>query len=365
MLSAIIAVAVIGADQQAEPLFPRLFPRPTGNNALEYYVRAADYAKVNGLDQWIPTSNGDDMYDGRLEHEERVAEGTKTVLDLIRLGNQRPLSLPDTELMMSAFQDIKHISKLAMFYSRVQFARGNPDEATDALLALFGITDNLRGSGGTDLYLIAIAVDSIACAGFHLAYTSISLNGAEQILEELELYDPSIGAGHWSREIALIDRGFGSSVYDYDAEEWAKIRPTAQLLAGTVADIFATDEKYWMGMSTEITKHLPKKIESSGLPDEYAAQRFIRSTVANRTLRRLVRLHAHIAKFRWEHGFLPRSLDDLPEDARFDPAANQPFVYQLFSEAAYDLYSPGNAYHGKIQLKNFGSDRLFGDPGPP
>ena len=37
MFSAILLVAAIGANQQQEPLFPRLFPSPTGNNALEKY----------------------------------------------------------------------------------------------------------------------------------------------------------------------------------------------------------------------------------------------------------------------------------------------------------------------------------------
>ena len=79
----------------------------------------------------------------------------------------------------------------------------------------------------------------------------------------------------------------------------------------------------------------------------------------------LVRLHAHIAKYRWESGELPMSLDFLPEEERVDPAAGQPYIYQRFSEAAYDLYSPGDSYWGPIRLIVTRDTMLRGNPGPP
>lgn len=366
MFSAIILVAAIGAGQQYEPLFPRLFPNPTSQNALEFYVRAADMASELRLEIWNPYLAETKNIPDRLEYEERMAPAIKRVLDLVRVGNQFPLRLPADQEPILALAGIKIVAKLALQYSRVQFVRGNPDEATDALLLLTEMSARLHGSGGAIQLLVAKIIDSIAFAGFHSAYTSISLNGANEILSRLELHDIGQVAGHWIRDIARVDDAVKAGDEQYDAKVWGEARPKALVIASKLEDVFAVDEGQWMALSTSLTKNeVPIAGEEVQPLDAPMAQTLVRVVVRNRTQRRLLRAHAHIAKYRWESGALPESLSDLPEEARFDPAAGQPFVYQRFSEAAYDLYSPGNQYHGTIRLLNYAMDMLRGNPGPP
>ncbi len=366
MFSAILLVAAIGANQQPEPLFPRLFPNPTGQNALEYYVRAADIARAARLDLWGPHLAEKPNAPERLEYEERMAPVTARVLDLVRVGNQFPVILPAGGEPHAAYTGIRLIARLARQYSRVQFVRGNPDRATDALLLLTEMSDRLHGSGGVIPLWVARAIDSVAFGGFHSAYTSISLDGANDILRRLDLHDPSLVEGYWNREIAKIDDAVAAGDPQYDAKAWAKARPKALLIATSLADVFAAEESLWMTLSTSLTKNeAPIAAESRQWLDAVTAQTLVRAFVANQTQRRLMRVHAHIAKYRWESGALPESLQDLPEEAQFDPAAGQPYVYQRFSEAAYDLYSPGNPFYGPISLLIKGMDMPRANPGPP
>ena len=366
MFSAIILVAAIGANHQQEPLFPRLFPNPTGQNALEYYVRAADIAREARLNLWSPYLAETRNIPNRLEYEERMAAPTKRILDLVRAGNQFSLVLPEGKNSILAYSGLKVIAKLAQQYSRVQFVRGNPNQGIDTLLLVTEMSDKLYGAGGIIPYLTAIAIDSIAFRGLHSAYTSISLNGAQQILGRLDVLDPHLIADLWQREIAATDSAVRSGEEGYDVDAWAALRPKAQLLTTRLADLFANDEGQWMNLSTDLTRSEQKQLSQvRAVPDAYTAQRLVRTTVVNRTMRRLVRLHAHVAKYRWESGQLPMSLDFLSEEERVDPAAGQPYVYQRFSEAAYDLYSPGDQYWGPIRLRVTRDTMLRGNPGPP
>ena len=116
--------------------------------------------------------------------------------------------------------------------------------------------------------------------------------------------------------------------------------------------VFSLPEHKW---TDELGRLRPDKISGDpdviALLDSWKPQNIMQSTVASRTKRRLLRVHALIAKARGERGFLPISLDALPEEARLDPTSGGPYAYVKNSPSGYDLYSPGNRYWGDIRLK--------------
>jgi len=158
----------------------------------------------------------------------------------------------------------------------------------------------------------------------------------------------------------MIDR----SDLTFDSNTLAMEKSRAELLSAELHEIFRSDERSWLSMVSRLDKYSVEE-QSLYMLDASTAMTLVRSTIANRTQRRLLLLHAMIAKYRWENGKLPASLSEISEEIVTDPANGQAFVYSKFSPAAYDLYSPGNSYYGPIRLQVYGIVMPRGTDGPP
>ena len=65
---------------------------------------------------------------------------------------------------------------------------------------------------------------------------------------------------------------------------------------------------------------------------------------------RLLRLHALIQSFKWQHGRLPRLITEAASAAEiFDPLTGEAFHYQPMP-SGYKLYSKGVSPTGEIEL---------------
>ena len=72
----------------------------------------------------------------------------------------------------------------------------------------------------------------------------------------------------------------------------------------------------------------------------------LNTTLQQRTRYRLLLIHSKVEQYRWEHGKLPASLEELKDlKTMYDPLSGENFVYELKenkSKLGYDLYSKGS-----------------------
>jgi len=125
---------------------------------------------------------------------------------------------------------------------------------------------------------------------------------------------------------------------------------------------FSGPEETWLpqdapgdSLFSDVTPRSPDDVESYfvqhwSLPEVTKPRRLAQALRA-RTLMRLLRLHATIIAYRWQHEVLPKSLIDLqlPSGYDFDPLSKRQFVYKLSGDG-YELYSVGSPFTGKIEL---------------
>ena len=72
--------------------------------------------------------------------------------------------------------------------------------------------------------------------------------------------------------------------------------------------------------------------------------------MGRRTQLRLFRASAAVMDFRWNHGYYPGSLEQLPDQTiTYDPLTNGPFEYER-TEASFRIYSRGTEDTGPIDL---------------
>ena len=356
------------AAQKAQPLFPRVFPAPTGQNALEFYVRANDLVTAYGQVLVTPSEvqgTGQTLLSIQVKRSSRTGE----ILSLVKRGNQFAATMPTTPAAQNVLPAIKNVSKALSQLARVQFANGLSNQATDTLLTILEMSDTLRGCTAILGLYVARASDSIALAVFHDNYMAISLPAAEQIIARIKIPDASVLERQWDTDSAEIERVMGEpkevaidklSAYtssdDLQGADFAMLRRqwqgVMQLGSAGLASLFSQPESTWTKAKGRLS---PDKLTSdpvlSNILTTYGPERRIEIAIIWREQRRLLRVHALIAKARWETGSLPETLADLPQEARTDPLTDGAYAYRRLTSAAYDLFSPGNRWFGDIRLK--------------
>jgi hypothetical protein len=254
-------------------------------------------------------------------------------------------------------------------YAQVQFAHGRPNEASDALLTAIEMSDRLAASGAQLTVLVARAVDGIALSAFNDNYTSIPLMAAEQILARVKVPDSGLLLEYWRSEASEVSRVLanpqGADSYRLSSLEGLEGMTRAELstlrtrwdaaaatgLAG-MQGLFSQPESTWTKDKGRLD---PSKLSAD--PNVLALmalldpKRLVETAILWRTQRRLLRVHALIAKSRWENGKLPASLNELSAEAKLDPTAGAPYAFNRLTSSAYDLYSAGNRWFGDIRLK--------------
>lgn len=363
-------VAGVDQDQESKPLFPRLFPNPTGQNALEYYVQASDLADVRGAELWNPPYDGD-RFGNIFPEAEEMARRTVDLLGLVRAGNKHPYIIPREGIGAGARTAVTKVARLLRQYAYVQFARGRPDAGTDVLLLLIEMSQGMYGAGAVRDDMHAWLLNLFAMGVFDGLYTSISLNGAEGILRRVPLPGMPIFGESWRKETARISAtiddpslwiytGFAGGIYEQMSAsdrveakaQWSRL---AQAVAADLAGFTIENESEWATMALRMKEYAAQVTAPlSPLVGLEALETVVLNDIQNRTTLRLLRVHALIATFRWRRGVLPLSLDELPAEAHFDPGTGKPYVYQRLTESAYDLYSVGSSWHGAIRLRDAG-----------
>jgi hypothetical protein len=370
MLNTLIVAAAPGVvpQQQSEPLFPQLFPAPTGQNALEFYVRAYDFARENNqrvVDAMELQESGATL----LALEERYSTRAGEVADLVKKGNRFVCVFPAGDAGIRAHVGAKEIAKVLMQYGQVLFTHGRPNDAVDVLLAAMGMADRISVSGAPLALLVARAVDSISLVDFHYNYNSLPLAAAQQILARVKVPDADLFITYAEERAASIARDLRDkrrwTESDFDATmfeelsdpELAELRAqwsmTSAKAVARMREILTLPESKWTEAKPSLST--PKLMDDPNVAVLFAAfnpDSLVQAAIMWRTQRRLLRVHALIAVAKWQSGGrLPTSLAELPDEARLDPTTGVPYAYVVLSPAGYDLYSPGKDYSGDIRLK--------------
>ncbi|MCH7903711.1 MAG: hypothetical protein IH944_03995 [Armatimonadetes bacterium] len=375
-MSALIVFMVLGLSQQRDV--------PDDLNAMVEYRRAADLLSQEPLASiYDAIAPGYESFD--LSARRRLTPRIVRVYEAVQSGNARPYAVSyvdpsDLGLGIVGLSQIKATAKALVNYSEVLMADGKPNKAFEVLVAVYIMAGKVGFSADIIHNLVGVAIQAIAVGPMDRNLQQLTLPAAEHILANVPLPESSndalkaliirSDANDRARTLSLISslyakrselikeltdelgRPPSSEEVDDRIRVYENVKLALELASQRALD--ATDvvdlpEDAWWQEASRLTKIEDEAADynefSFALP-----KAFIRVTLRNRTVARLLRLHAHIAKYYWTHGRLPTSLDQLgQDDAILDPVAGGRFEYELLGEK-YDLYSRGFGPYGPIHL---------------
>ncbi|MCH8977648.1 MAG: hypothetical protein IH945_00180 [Armatimonadetes bacterium] len=391
MFSAILLVVAIGANQQQEPLFPRLFPVPTGQNGMEEYVRAMDLSKqldieyarnmVYRLDQLYPI------------YEMQSEEFTKTarVLALVAIGNNKPffpVTSGDDFTMFPLQAGMKQLAKLLAQHAEVQFARGQVNQGFDTLLEGLALSERVKNSGGYMDRLVGDASNSILISTLDDHLHAMSLPAAEKVLARIP--PPVFPAKELPtlvrREMAQIRRRmllssegrlkamdlltgglaeFPPIEKKFILEAIQSFQTSGAELLHAAEDLASLPEIEWFRESNKLrVVNVENELAAATLSGDLHFQ-LAQRIALGRTVTRLLRLNAHVMRFRWLHDRYPTTLEELDVgDEADDPLSGQRFYYRPKIEG-FELYTLGNASIARTGMRLSGRIFTRNTLGPP
>lgn len=403
------------SSQQAPSLASRLVPNPSGKNGYEEYVYAADRVNTplwKAYDNWLAylsqtatdlNSNPPAMPDGitiqmsDLDVRRRVDNLFGSALNLVHEGNRKPVFDPRTEFtaetLLPELAVFKTVGRVISNRAHVDFSAGRATAATDALLDGLTFAWNLIGDS-IIAGLVGISIEAIMLSEFsdHLSqltpvetariesackamlgrpfYASAFYAHERKTLTEqidsflskpevLTVDGPdaltksaasAIGALSSVDKLALkasvvreLDKRFGASIARFSGPETAWIPKEIGDEPKPIVDDISVSNLTLAVTNSLVTKGMDRAIA--------------RSVGKARIQFRLLRLHARVINYRWQHNRLPSRLEDFADkDVAFDPIGGAPFHYDLIGED-YRLYSLGLPSLGKIELRYRSSGR--------
>lgn len=408
MIAALVTLSLAGLTWQTPPsLVQKHFSRPTGANAFEEYLAAADIvartdfrlyktwfdyraSKDRGSewDKVPPIPPGLSAESTPLDIRREVARRFGRVVDLIHAGNSKPAnpfrSTIDIDTTFEEYAQYKSAAWVLDCSAYVAFAEGASGRGVGILLDQLSFATAIS-SETLIAYLVGRAIQAVALARFETQLPLLSVADAARIERYckgyLEQPEPFIACVEGEKKFMLQSVAkvleSESGLLSFGAEEQklekalkalaaapADKQKVAQLLARklelayeAVLNRYRGPERDWIGkvesdqiVPTEIISHedLADYLVEVSMPVwDAAAQAALR----NRCQLRLLRLHAKIIEHRWRHERLPTRLGDaVSEEDILDPINGQQFQYEL-REGGYRLYSKGIAQTGEIELR--------------
>ncbi|MGV3618945.1 MAG: hypothetical protein ACO1SV_26765 [Fimbriimonas sp.] len=372
-------------------------PQTTGRNGYEEYVRAAALASHPDVEKWVYL----DLAGGKrapapkdlaadatvLERNRWVLDRLKPAFDLVRQGNGKPVSEPRAAIGLSTilpeFAPFSHLGRAFAGAAYAEYAAGQTARGTERLLDGLTFGDNVSRTGLLAAHLMGTMQMNVIFSAFEPRLPQLSqadcrrvIAGTTDLLERPSPY-PAILASE--REIylkALEGLVAGDSGSDEEGnyreitDRFKTLSPSqreevrriaaAKLRVHFEREIrkYRLPESQWPLIPAVDEADADEVVDSpQGLADHLVRQLTPSRTAIGvaslraRTQLRLLRLHARILAFRWEHERLPTRLRDVvsaPEE--IDPVNDEPFEYVVTPEG-YRLVSRGRAGLGEIALR--------------
>lgn len=401
-------VLTLTSMQPAPSLLKKHIPSPTGANAFEEYLQAADLvagSNVRVYKSWLDYRSavargfeweevprvppGLDLKSTPLDVRREVARRFGRVVDLVHAGNAKPAIPFRSHIDMdTAFDELTHYKTIGWVLdcaAYTAFAEGATGKAVGILLDQVSFATAISAETLIG-YLVGRAIQAVALARFEAQLSALSLSDAARIERYcgtyLEQPDPYIACLEGEKRFML--QGIPSMLEQPDTltlfgsdDDWSAKAQTAiknlskadrdraaRLIAERIERAYepliarfrGPESKWYTTSSAE--EVIPREITTiEDLADcivvlsmpiwDVATQTVLR----NRCQLRLLRLHCQVIAFRWKHERLPTKLAEaVPEAELADPLSGEAFQFEL-RDGGYRLYSKGIPATGEIELR--------------
>lgn len=325
------------------------------------------------------------------------------VVALIRSGNVKraydPRKTSESSDVYPEYPLFRDIGRVLSASAYVFFADGKTAEGTAILLDGLQFTQKWAATGRSAGYLVSRSTQGILLTEFDRLLEHLSEEDARQVLrfaqESLVQTEPFERAmennrrwlsdfqvdwlmnagdeesmeGELSRR--LRQRSPGDRRVIGERARSIAIRPIDELIA-----VLKKPEDAWAQFQQtelpEVDTGENRLATIDDLTDAVAESIYpwfmvtFESCMRSRVQLRLLRLHARVSIFRWEHRRLPNNLSDVapPAETR-DPFSGQLFEFLPTGKSSYRLYSRGFKRSGEIELTYKGSGSAVDQIPPP
>jgi len=377
MIATLFLAATLGGAQQ-QSLYQQIIEKPTFNNGYEEYVQAADIAVSARLSDLNATLTATNDSRTRLDRQRVIAAACGRVLNLIKQGNAKQVSYPgklDMDVLLPELTHFRAIGAALVTKAHVDFADGRVNEGFETLMATitFGEQISFVGPLIHDLSGRVIVLPAFKAVSENLALASVPSaremeRTAAQLLKagnawatsvqfEIEVF---ISARLLSVEgissiglDELIDAEFAATSDERRRAIWKELEFSLRRHYQGQLDAVKLPEREWIPAANRVmgaskpTDPIAARIFESLLPN---SSRAILHEIVRRTHLRMLRVVAALVEFKWDHGYFPGTLDQLPDPLiAQDPLTGGPFVYER-QIGSFALYSEGTDDTGRIGL---------------
>jgi hypothetical protein len=368
---------VAGVALAQEGLFSKVVAAPTGRNGFEEYVRAAERVDIEPVRRELARTEG-----GVLARNKWVLERYGSVLELVRQGNGKPVveprPNPDDVRRFPEYNAFRTLSQTLNSAAYAEFAAGKTEAGVDRLLQSLTMWQNVGGTGTILAQAYGMIHSRSVLDAFDARLGQLSLSDCRRIdgVATDLLRKPATTGQMYRNAMAsalrVVDKAAANPQAEKDSqmdvlqalskltgEELQRFRRAAAEEIRTRYEplIRASEgpEAQWPMERTESEPFRP-----GGDPEEVARgvvdaitgnyRGTVIATAQMRTQLRLLRLHARVLAFRWEHDRLPMRLEEASRETA-DPLTGGTFEYERM-ETGYRLFSRGRPETGVIALKS-------------
>lgn len=375
-------------------LFDYVIGTPTGKNGYEEFVRAAssvrpgDFQKILSL----PTFGTPHFLSG----QRQVAGDAARYESGIRAGLTKsvfyPKPNPTFVTMTPEFADFKTMQKTLAASAHGAFADGQPLAACNTISTGLDFASKVGATGGVIEYLVGLNMQTVMTQVIARSLDQVPLEGAKALEAaatralqvsglpgafdcELQMEADSVRRLIPEPRRALIDMGVKAEDIDAVPQpgehnqfgEWCQFPESKRKFLAESAILarralyesekarFEKPESEWAkqprfihdSKATEALIVVPL-LMTTAIP---SYDDFFESELRRRTALRLLRLHCRIIQYRWTHGALPSTVQELGDrKVTVDPLTGREFVYRP-KGSDYTLWSEGDRYWGKLYLE--------------
>lgn len=407
VLAGILASSSQIEDAESKPLFPRIFPKPTGANGMEEYIRAVDMISDAKSAKAISELTNPETPGTLLSRSRGLAKFSDPIIKLIRQGNAKPCFDPrpiDVETLFPEYARFRTICKILNARVYCEFAEGSAKEGVRILLDAVRFADSFP-NGTLISELVSIASRSIMLHQIEDRFGRFGIPEAE-LLESyakwaltnaidfkkivrtesqlFEDYVSKIKKGEFKAAalsaLGMDDEELRSEMSKDELSLYEKLKSKSeaemQLIfeqavmenknaTSRVLMLFDKPERDWSQEDFN-TSSVPSienaLVESFSVGYDHIAK----FAIAKRTQLRLLIVDALIIKYFWTNGKLPVSLKELgAEGQEIDPLTERPFLYEVKNESQWKLSSEGTALTGPIGIRYRPTLQNQAGPEPP
>lgn len=375
------------APVQQKSIWTEMNLKRTGGNGYEDYLDAVDEFRKSAIGPiLLDRVRANRLNPTDLQLCRIIAERMRPVLSKIEQGNAKrvfePVAEFDSKTTFPQYSVFKDIVKAVQASMQVDFAAGSTSSAIRQCLSTMQFVDN-TSRGVLISSLMGIALQQIAFATLSRNWGQLSVPDAlkiEQFVNQFFLR-PN-GAIETLRfefcSLARMLRHEMPSMKTDDLKEWIGSeddpdsdgeqflkqwgavpasqrhsicnRAATELLkqAAEFERILLQPEKAWVAPEFPTIGGMEGQLIEIVSPLHPLV---LNMAARNRTQMRLLRLHAVIRQYRFEHDRLPESLARLNKPLEIqDPLAGESFIYEPKADLTYELYSKGSQQTGRIDL---------------